>query len=136
MKYPGSCRDCGSPRQPSDEDERDPYDIFFVCGARWTIHTGNWRKDRSIACILMEKDRSALRAWRDRYGEVNDELQKAEKKFPAFASPHEGLAIIEEEVHELKMEVYKQYDARTKERMRKEAIQVAAMAVRFVRDLL
>lgn len=61
------------------------------------------------------------------------ELQNARKKFPAFNSAHEGYAILEEEVDELWDEV-KRKDS-SKEKMRKEAIQVAAMAIRFVEDV-
>lgn len=67
--------------------------------------------------------------------EVEVELSKAVAKFKPFNSPHEGYAIIKEELDELWEEVRKQYDARTKDRMRKEAMQVAAMAIRFMHDL-
>ena len=84
------------------------------------------------------KERTSIKVGRDLLRlEVALELEKATMRFTQFASPHEGLAIIEEEVHELRMEVYKQHDTPGRpRRMRKEAIQVAAMAVRFVRDLL
>jgi hypothetical protein len=61
------------------------------------------------------------------------ELQRAKEKFPAFNSAHEGLAVIEEELHELRLEVYagKRRDVA---KMKVEAIQVAAMAMRFVDD--
>ena len=49
-------------------------------------------------------------------------------------SPLEGLAILEEEVAELRAEVRRRN--RDPEAMRREAVQVAAMAVRFVRDVL
>ena len=63
------------------------------------------------------------------------ELLSATTKFGAFTSAHEGYAVILEELDELWDEVKKQYDARSKEEMRKEAIQVAAMAMRFVMDV-
>ncbi len=68
--------------------------------------------------------------------QVKEESETAWYTFPAFHSYHEGLAIIEEEFLELRAEVFKQHDARDTARMRQEAIQLAAMAVRFVRDLL
>jgi hypothetical protein len=67
--------------------------------------------------------------------DVADEHQRAINKFRAFNSPHEGIAIIEEEFLELREEVFKQHDARTKEKMRAEAKQIAAMALRFMIDL-
>lgn len=50
-----------------------------------------------------------------------------------FNSPHEGYAVLLEEVYELWDEVRK--SKHDKELMRKEAIQVAAMAVRFIDEL-
>lgn len=46
-------------------------------------------------------------------------------------SAHEGFAIIAEEMDELKAHVWMNQKKRNLEEMRKEAIQVAAMAVRF-----
>ena len=67
--------------------------------------------------------------------EVSDEFLSAIRHFPPMVSPHEGLAIIQEELFELQLEVYKQHDVRDKWTMRKEAKQVAAMALRFMVDL-
>jgi hypothetical protein len=41
------------------------------------------------------------------------------------------LGVLEEEVHELRMEVYKRPSARDMDAMYREAVQVAAMAIRF-----
>jgi len=68
------------------------------------------------------------------FTDVLNELEIAEAKFPPFTSPHEGYAVLLEEVDELWDVVKMQYDQRTKE-MRKEAMQVAAMAIRFMTDL-
>lgn len=67
---------------------------------------------------------------------VLGELHKAQDKFPAFHSGHEGYSVILEEVDELWTEVKSNQSTpgRT-ERMKKEAIQVAAMAIRFLLDL-
>lgn len=60
------------------------------------------------------------------------ELVQAMAKFPKFNSPHEGWAVLREEVDELWDEV--KTKGATQYRMAMEAIQVAAMAMRFVHD--
>jgi hypothetical protein len=71
--------------------------------------------------------------------DVGVELMAAQAAFPAFNSAHEGWAVIQEELDELWDEVRanKGGTATThnREEMRKEAIQVAAMAARFVHDI-
>lgn len=67
--------------------------------------------------------------------DIHREYQQAVQKFPAMASPHEGYAILLEEVDELWDEVKRKPSVRSKLRMKKEAIQVAAMAMRFLIDL-
>lgn len=68
--------------------------------------------------------------------EVFDEWAFARDKFGPFNSSHEGFAVLHEEFDELKAEVWKngaKHPDRD-EKMRKEAIQVAAMALRFLTD--
>ena len=65
--------------------------------------------------------------------DVLDELERATAKFGAFASTHEGYAVILEELDELWLEVRSKTG--TKESQYAEAMQVAAMALRFMRDL-
>jgi ribosomal protein S15P/S13E len=67
--------------------------------------------------------------------EVNDEVVSASGNWPPFNSAHEGFAILMEEVEELKEHVFTNQKRRDLAAMRKEAIQVAAMAVRFVNDV-
>ena len=64
---------------------------------------------------------------------VARELSRATAEFPPFNSPHEGHAVIAEEMDEL-WDLVRANDARG-EAARKEAIQIAAMAIRYVRDL-
>jgi hypothetical protein len=65
---------------------------------------------------------------------IADELRKAMKKHSRpMASAHEGYAVILEELDELWDEVKKQYP--NKGRQLEEAIQVAAMAARFMIDV-
>lgn len=79
-----------------------------------------WNNDRPR---LSEADRLLT--------EVAAELARAEAKFTPFNSAHEGYAVILEEVEELWL------DVRTKgtslEKMRAEAVQIAAMGVRFMK---
>ena len=67
--------------------------------------------------------------------EVVIELERAMAQYAAMHSPHEGWAIILEELEELWDEVKVRDDQRSVERMRAEAVQVAAMAMRFIIDI-
>ena len=67
----------------------------------------------------------------DIFAEVKEELKRATRKFGPFNSPHEGYAIIKEEVEEL----WDDIKANNYENQRAESIQVAAMALRFIFDL-
>ena len=67
------------------------------------------------------------------FADVLAEVYRAEQHFPPMRSAHEGWAILREEVDELWEEVKDK--GRSRVRMRSEAIQVAAMAVRFVLDV-
>ncbi len=67
--------------------------------------------------------------------DVSSEYQRAVDIYPMMNSPHEGLAIILEEFEELKEEVWKKQKNHNKHAMRKEAAQIAAMAVRFMVDV-
>ncbi len=67
---------------------------------------------------------------------VTEEFNRATENIPPFNSAHEGYAVLLEEVDELKAEVWKKDRERDRARMRKEAAQVAAMAMRFLVELL
>lgn len=68
-------------------------------------------------------------------GELRGELYRAAEEHDGFNSAHEGWAVILEEVDELWLEVMKKRAARSKDKMRAEAIQIAAMALRFAMDV-
>jgi len=66
---------------------------------------------------------------------IVDGFDRARRLHPPFNSAHEGFAVLLEEVEELKAEVFKKHEARSKELMENEAIQVAATAMRFAFDI-
>jgi cation transport regulator ChaB len=67
---------------------------------------------------------------------IEEEVRSASIKHGKFNSVHEGYAVILEELDELWDEVKKKDKNRSKALMTSEAKQVAAMAVRFIYDLL
>jgi hypothetical protein len=67
----------------------------------------------------------------DVFEDVQVEWQNAIRNWREFNSAHEGFAVLLEEVDELKAHVWTNQKKRDIQAMRKEAIQVAAMAVRF-----
>lgn len=62
---------------------------------------------------------------------VRAEVVRAITKYPAFNSTHEGYAVIAEELDELWDDVKRNHKTGAVE----EAVQVAAMGVRFVMDI-
>lgn len=66
--------------------------------------------------------------------EIVEELQKARNKFERFASNHEGIAVLWEEMEELWDEIKRLPPHESHPRLKKEAVQVAAMALRFIYD--
>lgn len=68
--------------------------------------------------------------------EIKLETLRATAKHISFQSQHEGYAIIKEELDKLWAEIKKIHNLRERNaNIRKEAIQVGAMAVRFLMDL-
>lgn len=72
-------------------------------------------------------------------GEVLDEVMRATSMYQPLNSPHEAHSVIQEEFEEFWDEV-KAYNLRkgrdTRPRMREELIQLAAMAIRAVTDVI
>lgn len=66
---------------------------------------------------------------------VKREINDAIKNYKPFNSPHEGWAVIYEEVLELFDEIRKKDPNERRKGMVREAVQVAAMATRFLMDL-
>lgn len=63
------------------------------------------------------------------------ELRRATAMWGSFNSAHEGFAVLLEEIDELKAHVWTNQRKRDLDAMRTEAIQCAAMALRFVVDV-
>lgn len=68
------------------------------------------------------------------FDDIRAELERA-AKWPGFNSAHEGYAVLAEEVDELWEHVKMNQKKRDLDAMRAEAVQVAAMAVKFVQIL-
>lgn len=68
--------------------------------------------------------------------EVREEIQTAKEKFPSmFINQHEAIAVIREEYLELERECFLNQKNYSLERQRKEARQLAAMAIRLMIEL-
>jgi hypothetical protein len=65
---------------------------------------------------------------------VEEEYYKANHKFPPFNTNHEGHSVIEEEFDELWDEIKAIDPSEWSEKMQTEAVQLAAMALRFLTD--
>jgi len=68
------------------------------------------------------------------WAEIKEEYKQAIQTNPAFHSPHEGLAVIEDQFEDLKRQVFMPRSGRSTDEMRKEAVQIATMAIRFIVD--
>ena len=71
--------------------------------------------------------------------EVAAEVKRAQSLFAPINGPHEGLGVIMEEFDEFKAEVYKYNLGKnrdTRPQMRAELIQLAAMCLRTIHDVI
>lgn len=66
---------------------------------------------------------------------IKREVDYAVTMYPAFNSAHEGFSVMNEEVDELWDHVKVKQGRRNVAEMKKEALQVAAMAIRFAYDI-
>jgi len=70
------------------------------------------------------------------WGEIADELARAEAQHGPMASGHEAVAVIEEEFMEFRSAVFWGVDQKGRPSdPRAEAVQLAAMAIRYLVDL-
>lgn len=67
--------------------------------------------------------------------EVCVEISAVDNSWPKFYNAHEGFAVLLEEVEELKAHVFTNQKNRDLSGMKREAIQAAAAAIRFARDV-
>lgn len=67
--------------------------------------------------------------------QVLAEYERASMTHGPMRSPHEGYAVLLEEVDELWDEIKRKPSEQTAKRLREEAVQVAAMALRFLVDI-
>jgi len=86
--------------------------------------------------LLLDATRELLE-YKRLFGAMKEEYEFAVREWEPYNSGHEGWAVIKEELDELWVEVMdnKRGDGRRKAAMKKEAIQVAVTALRFVHDL-
>ena len=66
--------------------------------------------------------------------EIKQELNNAETSYDPFHSEHEGVAIIREEYLELEKEIFKKRSNYDHDKIRKGAIHLGAMVLRFLQD--
>jgi len=69
------------------------------------------------------------------FAEAEEELNRARATYPAFHSAHEGESVLREEFDELVAWVRRKPRNRDRAEMRRECVQIAAMAARFAIEL-
>lgn len=79
----------------------------------------------------------SFKAYSDTLEDIENELRRAriELGYGPMNSAHEGFAVLMEEVDELKAHVWQKQKTRDLDAMRKEAIEVGAMAVAFAAEV-
>ena len=84
-----------------------------------------------MALTLIEKP-----SLTDVLADIAAEVEDAEEMWPPLNSAHEAYGVLLEEMDEIWDHVKTKQSKRDLPAMRKEAIQVAAMAVRLIRDVI
>lgn len=85
-----------------------------------------------MARVITPKE---VRAISEATTEAQNEAYRARQLHSAMNSAHEGFAVLMEEFEELKAHVWMKQKNRNLDEMRKEAIQVAAMAIAFAAEV-
>lgn len=67
--------------------------------------------------------------------EISEEFEEAIRDYPGFNSEHEGLAVIREKYKNVESEIFNSGRFGARARMRDSAVQLAALAAKFVRFL-
>ena len=129
--YCAKCDDVYGPREPMSECPKCKSALTTEIPAEFYVEDTGAAEVRRL---LWEEDEDAelthSEVLTDIVGEVTEEYLDAVSKFGPFSSAHEGYAVILEELDEMWTEI-KRNDIR---RAREEAVQVAAMAIRFLVD--
>lgn len=76
-----------------------------------------------------------IELYREIADQAAEEASRAASMWPPFNSAHEGFAVLHEEFDELKEQVGVNQKRRDLDKMKAEAIQVAAMAIRFAAEV-
>lgn len=118
-------------RCPNGCDKGMDEDIYFD-GTEWVVEKYLCRE---CGTPIEQPDHSPLKEKKpmdESYivAEVLAELERAQKLYGDFKSYHDGLSIIQEEVEELKDEVYKK--TRNTQALYEESLQVAAMGLKMM----
>lgn len=116
---------------------------LFYCQGCNGEYTLNLRGVTEDFCYLCDPDwlNNLFRLKPDTASLIDHELRSIPDKYKhPFNSKHEGYAVLLEEVRELENEIFfgeKKAESKEehKSRIRKEAIQVAAMAVRIIQEI-
>jgi hypothetical protein len=94
--------------------------------------------DRPFEKIVNERRRSSEDV-QDRLitaaDDAHAEASRAASTWPPLNSAHEGYGVLAEEFRELEGEVFKRQGERSIAKMRAEAVQLAAVALRFIADI-
>ena len=103
----------------ANKDVRDDLNARFLASGR------NENNASEVSTWVKERKQT------DIFRAVSEELERA-SKWPPFNSAHEGYGVLLEEMDELKAHVWMKQKNRDLAAMRAGAIQVAAMAIKFV----